>query len=182
MRGLTAMVYDTSLLDANEGIRFRGLSSPECQKVLTKVDQEPLPEALLWLLTTGKVPTAAETKGLIQELQHRAKHYPKHATEVLKSLPPSMHPMTQFSIGINALQTQSKFAAAYQDGVHKSKYWEYVFEDSLDLIAQLPRVAAEVYRNSYRKGSAVPLGKAGSLDWAANFSHMLGYDEPLFYE
>lgn len=40
-----------------QGIRFRGLSIPECQKVLpaAKPDGEPLPEGLLWLLLTGKV-------------------------------------------------------------------------------------------------------------------------------
>lgn len=41
----------------NQGIRFRGLSIPECQKVLpaAKPGGEPLPEGLLWLLLTGKV-------------------------------------------------------------------------------------------------------------------------------
>lgn len=40
-----------------QGIRFRGLSIPECQKVLpaAKPEGEPLPEGLLWLLLTGKV-------------------------------------------------------------------------------------------------------------------------------
>lgn len=40
-----------------QGIRFRGLSIPECQKLLpgAKPDGEPLPEGLLWLLLTGKV-------------------------------------------------------------------------------------------------------------------------------
>lgn len=40
-----------------QGIRFRGLSIPECQKVLpaAKPGGEPLPEGLLWLLLTGKV-------------------------------------------------------------------------------------------------------------------------------
>lgn len=40
-----------------QGIRFRGMSIPECQKVLpaAKPGGEPLPEGLLWLLLTGKV-------------------------------------------------------------------------------------------------------------------------------
>lgn len=44
-------------LDLCQGIRFRGLSIPECQKVLpgAKPGGEPLPEGLLWLLLTGKV-------------------------------------------------------------------------------------------------------------------------------
>lgn len=41
----------------HQGIRFRGLSIPECQKLLpgAKPGGEPLPEGLLWLLLTGKV-------------------------------------------------------------------------------------------------------------------------------
>lgn len=31
MRGIKGMVYETSLLDPEEGIRFRGYSIPECQ-------------------------------------------------------------------------------------------------------------------------------------------------------
>ncbi|KAJ0792790.1 putative citrate synthase [Helianthus annuus] len=57
MRGMTGLLWETSLLDPDEGIRFRGLSIPECQKVLpaAKPGGEPLPEGLLWLLLTGKV-------------------------------------------------------------------------------------------------------------------------------
>jgi hypothetical protein len=32
--------------------------------------------------------------------------------------------MTQFALGLQACQTESNFARAYSDGVHKSKYWE----------------------------------------------------------
>ena len=52
--------------------------------------------------------------------------------------------MTQFSVAIMALQTESKFAKAYAEGVHKTKYWEPVFEDTLDCIAKLPTVAAAI--------------------------------------
>jgi hypothetical protein len=40
-----------------QGIRFRGLSIPECQKKLPGAISggEPLPEGLLWLLITGEV-------------------------------------------------------------------------------------------------------------------------------
>ncbi len=44
------------------------------------------------------------------------------------------------------LQKDSKFAKAYNDGLHKSRYWEPCFEDSMDLIAKLPELAAMVYR------------------------------------
>lgn len=55
---LYILLLDVSLyLFPIQGIRFRGLSIPECQKVLPTAvkDGEPLPEGLLWLLLTGKV-------------------------------------------------------------------------------------------------------------------------------
>merc|ERR1739848_614436 len=59
MRGIKAMVWETSVLDAEEGIRFRGKTIPECQELLPSAIEggEPLPEALFWLLVTGEVPT-----------------------------------------------------------------------------------------------------------------------------
>ncbi len=57
---------ETSVLDSNEGIRFRGLSIPDCQRVLAKAEggAEPLPEGLFWLLVTGDVPTKEQVKSL----------------------------------------------------------------------------------------------------------------------
>lgn len=45
-RGIRSLVWEGSVLDAEEGIRFRGLTIPECQEVLPKAPggQEPLPE------------------------------------------------------------------------------------------------------------------------------------------
>ena len=56
MKGL---VYETSVLDPDEDIHFRGYSIPECQKLLPKAKggEEPLPEGLFWLLVTGQIPT-----------------------------------------------------------------------------------------------------------------------------
>eukprot|EP00889_Picochlorum_renovo_P007126 jgi/Picre1/34156/NNA_001631.t1 len=55
MRGIPGLYWETSLLDADEGIRFRGYSIPELQHSLpgAKEGGEPLPEGLLWLLFTG---------------------------------------------------------------------------------------------------------------------------------
>ena len=76
--------------------------------------------------------------------------------------------MTQFNIGINALQTESIFAKQYQEGLNKAKYWEPTYEDSLNLIARLPTIAAAVYRNTYKDGKLVQSDT--SLDWGANFA------------
>jgi citrate synthase len=89
--------------------------------------------------------------------------------------------MSQFSAAITACNTESVYAKAYSDGVHKSKYWEYVFEDSIRLIAKLPTIAATIYRNLYRDGSSIGAIDSNK-DWSANFTSMLGYDDPVFTE
>lgn len=43
---------------------------------------------------------------------------------MLDNFPTNLHPMSQFSAAITALNSESSFARAYSEGVHKSKYWE----------------------------------------------------------
>lgn len=181
MRDVKSMVYETSLLDSHEGIRFRGLSIPEVREKLPKAPggAEPLPEALLWLLLTGEIPTADQTRELSKELAARSK-VPEWVTALQRSLPKDMHPMTQFNIAINALQPESQFAKAYQNGVNKAKYWETTYEDTITLIAKLPGIASTIYRHSYKDGKLIPSDP--SLDWSANFAQMLGYKDPNFNE
>ncbi len=58
---------------------------------------------------------------------------------------------------------------------------QFVYEDSMDLIAKLPCVAAKIYRNLYREGSSI--GAIDSnLDWSHNFANMLGYSDSQFTE
>jgi citrate synthase len=76
---------------------------------------QPLPEGLLWLLLSGNVPTKAQVENLSENLRSRSK-LPDHVVSVLAAMPVGTHPMTQFSMAILALQPDSKFAKAYQDG------------------------------------------------------------------
>ncbi len=183
MRDICGLVYEPSLLDAQEGIRFRGLSIPECQQVLPKAPggTEMLPEAMFWLLLTGEVPTEKQTHALNHELQKRADPAAiATARKVIDALPQNCHPMTQFSTGVLALQHHSKFAAAYAAGkANKTNYWELAFEDSLDLIARSPTVAAMIYQR-ITTGKSDVAAIDPHLDWAANFSHQLGFKEKSF--
>jgi len=182
MRGMKGLVTETSVLDADEGIRFRGYTIPECQELLPKAPggAEPLPEGLFWLLVTGEIPTDAQVKSLSEDWASRAE-LPSHVVTMLNNFPSNLHPMAQFTAAITAMNSESKFAQAYSDGVHKSKYWEATFEDSMDLIAKLPVVAATIYNNLYRDG-APPCPIDTSKDWSYNFSEMIGYKDPMFTE
>lgn len=56
-----------------QGIRFHGLSIPDCQKLLPSSPggKEMTAESMLWLLMTGKVPTPEQSKQLSDELVER---------------------------------------------------------------------------------------------------------------
>jgi citrate synthase len=184
-RGVKCILWETSNLDSLEGIRFRGLTIPECQAVLPtysgKVgDGEPLLESLLWLLLTSQVPSKEQVDTLTAELHERSTTaLPDHVIPLLNSLPKDMHPMTQMTIGLNACQTASKFAQAYAQGVSKAEYHQHALEDVLTVIAVLPEIAATIYRNVYFDGVVT---KDLSLDYSGNFCRMLGYDNPSFDE
>lgn len=181
MRGIPGLITETSLLDSNEGIRFRGYSIPELREKLPKADggQEPCPEGLFYLMLVGEIPTD-EDAGHISAVWARRSHVPNHVFQVIEALPITTHPMTQFCAAVLALQTESKFAKAYNEGISKKEYWDYTYEDIMTLIARLPRVAAYIYRRKYKNGEHIQ--PDGMLDWSANFAHMLGFDNDGFKE
>jgi citrate synthase len=83
--------------------------------------------------------------------------------------------MAQFSLAVTALEHQSSFAKAYAKGMPKAQYWEHTFEDSMDLIAKLPTIAAKIYRNVYKDGKVAPVQK--DKDYGFNLANQLGFAE-----
>lgn len=181
MRGMIGLVTETSLLDPVDGIRFRGYSIPELQEKLPKAPDgsEPLPEGLFHLMLLGELPNEANVSEITSILQRRS-HVPSHVFTTIEAVPVSAHPMTQFVIGIMALQTESSFAKRYAAGMNKKDYWEATFDDSMALLARIPQVAAYIYRRKYKKGDQIQPN--GLLDWAGNFAHMMGFEDESFKE
>lgn len=181
MRGITGLVTETSLLDAQEGIRFRGYSIPELQQLLPKAPGggEPLPEGLFYLMLVGEMPTEEDANHITSVWQRRS-HVPTHVFQTIDALPISTHPMTMFVTGVMALQTESNFAKEYAKGINKKDYWNPVYDDAMDLIARLPRIAAYIYRRKYKNNEHIHPN--GLLDWAGNLAHMMGYDDESFKE
>lgn len=181
MRGITGLVTETSLLDAQEGIRFRGYSIPELQASLPKAPGggEPLPEGLFHLMLLGELPNQEDVETITNIWQRRS-HVPNHVFATIDALPITTHPMTMFVTGVMALQTESNFAKAYATGINKKDYWSPVFEDTMDLIARLPRIAAYIYRRKYKNNEHIHPN--GLLDWAGNLAHMMGYNDESFKE
>lgn len=186
MRGITGLLYETSLLDANEGIRFRGLTVEECRARLPKAPggDEPLPEGIFYLLLTGEVPTEAQVGEISEDWARRAEEnpLPTYLVDLLQqTLPKSVHPMSQLSLAINALQERSLFARAYRTGVmRKDAMWEYAFEDVNNIIAILPQLASLIYRSTFDRTAAA--ADPAVKDWAGRFAGQLGFSEPNFRE
>ena len=182
MRGMTGLVSETSLLDAQEGIRFRGYSIPELQEKLPKAPKghRAVAGRVVSSDVAGRI---AQTRMMYMTSRanwQRRSHVPNHVFAAIEALPVATHPMTQFVVAIMALQTESQFAKRYADGMNKKDYWDAVFDDSMDLIARLPRVAAYIYRRKYKEEDHIHPN--GLLDWAGNFAHMLGYEDETFKE
>jgi citrate synthase len=179
LKGVPGMVTETSKLDPEEGIRFKGYSIPELRDKLPKAPggNEPLPEGIFYLMLCGELPTYDDVNDVTNNWGRRA-IVPKHVFSVLDRLPISTHPMTQFNVGIMAMQTESVFSKEYKEGMNKKDYWSATYEDAMNLIARLPRVAAYIYRRTYHNDEHIEPDP--KLDWAANFAHMLGFDSDEF--
>ncbi|PKI85219.1 citrate (Si)-synthase [Malassezia vespertilionis] len=181
MRGLKCMLWEGSVLDSESGITFHGKSIPDTQKVLpTAADvghkgKEMLPESMLWLLLTAKVPTADEAKALSSELNQRGT-LPDYLNKIIDTFPKDLHPMTQFSAAVTALNMNSKFAAAYSQGVKKTEYWQSTLEDSIDLIAKLPAIASRIYYNVFGLGDGVQKIDP-NMDLIENFTTQIGFGD-----
>jgi citrate synthase len=176
-RGVKSLVTDISYLDPNEGIRFRGYTIPETLEKLEKVPGGEMPyvEGFLYLLLTGDIPTREDTEAVAAEFKHRAQ-VPEYVNDVLRALPRDTHPMTMFSAAILSMQRDSIFVQRYNEGLSKMDLWDPTYEDALNLLARLPRIAATIFRMKYR--ADIHIAPDPTLDMGGNFAHMMGIGKP----
>ncbi|MCK4829359.1 citrate (Si)-synthase, eukaryotic [bacterium] len=181
VRGVKCLVCDTSNLDPMEGIRFRGYTIPELCEKLPKAlgGKQPLPEGLFYLLLFGELPSENDVKEITEEWQQRSK-LPDYLVKILDSFPTDMHPMTQFSGGILALQKDSIFSKKYREGISKYDLWDPMYEDTMNLLAKLPAIASYIYRKTYKNNKHIKADP--KLDWGANFAYMMGVANPEYKE
>jgi citrate synthase len=174
MRDIKSMVTDVSFVDPATGIKFRGMAIPEVLAKLPKPRGAKIPYvgSLYYLLMTGEIPNRAQAEEVEQEWAKRAL-VPDYVFKMIRSMPNDTHPMVLFSQAVLALQSGSKFAAAYHAGVKKDTYWESTLEDSMDLTAKLPVIAAFIYRLKYFGETKKPKYNARQ-DYGTNFARMMG--------
>jgi citrate synthase len=172
MRDIKSLLTDVSFVDPAEGIRFRGMSIPELLKKLPKArgGKMPLVGGLYYLLMIGEVPTKEQAMEVEAEWAKRA-DVPDYVFKMIKSMPKETHPMTLFSQAVLALQNNSVFAQRYHS-MKKDVYWEAALEDSLDLTAKLPVIAAYIYRMKYFGENKKPKYNP-KQDYGLNFARMM---------
>lgn len=179
MRGVKGLVTDISSVDPGEGIRLRGYTIPELIVKLPKPPGAEMPYVggLYYLLLTGEVPTLEEAQAVEAEWNARSQ-VPGYVFDALSAMPDGTQAMTLFSLAILAMQKESVFTKAYETGMRKDEYWEYTLEDSLNLTAKLPAIAAYIYNKL--QGKDVRASAQPDLDWAGNFGKLLGVSDPDF--
>jgi len=180
MRDIKSLLTDVSFVDPAEGIRFRGMSIPEVLKKLPKArgGKMPLVGGLYYLLMIGEVPTKEQAMEVEAEWAKRS-DVPDYVFKMLKSMPKETHPMTLFSQAVLSLQNGSVFANKYHS-MKKDVYWEAALEDSLNLTAKLPLIAAYIYRMKYFGESKKPKFNA-KQDYGMNFARMMKVSDKKGY-
>ncbi len=173
MRSVKGLVTDISYVDPGEGIRFRGYTIPEVLEILPKPAGSRMPYVggLYYLFLIGKVPSEGQAIEIETEWKARSA-IPSFVFDVLKSMPRDSHPMMLFSTAILALQHESVFTRRYREGMTRDEYWQPMLEDSLNLTAKLPSIAAYIYSLKYKSGEFIEPSR--DLDWGANFAYMMG--------
>ncbi|MGD1006137.1 MAG: citrate (Si)-synthase [Ignavibacteriaceae bacterium] len=166
MRGVRALICDTSRVPQDEGLIVRGM---HLSKLVDKT-----PEEIYFLLLTGDLPAKDELYSFSNDLKSR-KQVPGYVWDLLKAMPKDSHPMAMLNTAILVMQKESLFAVEYGIGIHKDDHWKSSLEDALNLVARLPAIAAGIYRLKFKKGDIIPSDPA--MDLTGDYVHMLGFSD-----
>ncbi|XP_017076772.2 probable citrate synthase 2, mitochondrial isoform X1 [Drosophila eugracilis] len=183
MRGLPLLYCDTSSLDKEKGISYRGkLLKDVCAKLprVKEGSQEGTPEGCFFLLTTGSMPKKKEAEEVTKEWLKRGK-VPPYCLKMIDAMDKRIHPMAQLCAACSCLNPHSKFLEAYNKGAKRADYWKFIYEDAMNLCAMLPTVAAVIYNNVFKNGEGCR-DLDQEQDWSGNYCQMLGLPDKDFID
>ncbi|WP_106584430.1 citrate synthase [Murinocardiopsis flavida] len=156
---------DITYIDGDAGIlRYRGYPIEQLATQSSFVE-------VCYLLIHGELPTSDQLAAFNDELR-RHSAVPSGLRLLVDTCPGSGHPMASLSIAASGL------AAFHTDNADPEDP-DQVETATAQLIAQLPKVAARLYRNSTGKES---ISSDLSLGYVENFLHMLFGDEDFDQE
>ena len=173
MRGVRALICDTSRVPKDEGLIIRGTH------LKNLINQTP--EEIFYLLLTGELPNKEELSEFSSEIKKR-KEVPGYVWNVLKNMPEDSHPMTMFNTALLVMQRESVFSKEYDSGIKKEDYWKPTLEDALNIVAKLPAISAGIYRMRFNKGEIIQ--PKPESDLSGDYAHMLGkeFETEDFYD
>jgi citrate synthase len=166
MRGVRALICDTSRVPQDKGLIVRGMPLAEL------VNRTP--EEVYFLMLTGDLPTKEELNSFCDDLKSRKK-VPGYVWNLLKAMPKDSHPMAMLNTAILSMQKESLFAVEYDIGIKKEDHWKSALEDALNLVSKLPAIAAGIYRMKFNKGEII--APDPHMDLTGDFVHMLGVSD-----
>ncbi|XP_058810865.1 citrate synthase, mitochondrial-like [Phymastichus coffea] len=190
--GVDALIRETSEVDSQSGVKYRGLSIPELFNLLPRRGNSPSPEAVFWLLLTGDVPTCEQTESLVADWAERREKrknwwWSESSSEsggvvgnVLRALPDNVPPVGRLAIALTALDADQHYKRALRTGAMSYTYWEHIYEDSMELLASLPAIVALVGSNNQSRPT--PLTLLRKTDWADFFLDCLHNSRDTFTE
>lgn len=181
IRGVPIQVSDISYVDPEKGVRYQGYTVDECINLLPNPENSRFPYigGLYYLLMTGELSTVARAVEIEEDWRARSE-VPEVVFNVIDAFPDGAAAMAMFSAALLSMSSGSKFAAQYAGGMDKKEHWIPMLDDSMDLIARAPEICAYIYNKKYRNHEHIKPDPG--LDYAANFAHMVGLDDPQVYD
>ncbi|MFA5026031.1 MAG: citrate (Si)-synthase [Candidatus Shapirobacteria bacterium] len=182
IKNIDLLVSDISYADVEKGLCLRGYSIPEVLNRLPKPKGINMPYigGLYYLLMTGNFPTKSQAQVIEKDWSLRASQIPDYIFKMLSIMPRDTHPMTLLSQAVLALQNTSSFERTYRLEINKKSSWESALDDSLDLTAKLPVIAAYIYQLKYSNNVEIPQYNS-QLDYAHNLARMMNVSDEEAY-
>lgn len=166
--------WETSIVERNNEIKFRGYSLKELERALpiSKYNTNITPEAMLWLLLSDSLPNEKNILNLQNELLFRS-YLPEEIDDFIKKSCKNTNPLTILSQCLLLCKPQSRYGLAVNNfKTSESDLWEYLYEDSLEIISLLPIIVASIYRKKYHDDYE-PITYSSSNDYTTNFMQMM---------
>ena len=155
LRGIPVGTCRTSFVTPTEGVHYCGYPIKEL------VDFSP--EDIIYLLFNKELPTSDQSSAFKADLAVRG-HVPSGLANVLQTLPKDGHPMDWLSVGIQTLGM-----------LETTDNWR---EDSLNLIARMPRLMGLIFRYREGRGEDIAVDDT-SKSLVQRFVDTVGVDEHL---
>ncbi|XP_020723534.1 citrate synthase, mitochondrial isoform X1 [Bombus terrestris] len=158
LNGVNTMVRETSEIDPKYGIRYRGLTIPEVVTLLPREGKSPSAESVFWLLLTGDVPTQEQTASLIADWSARREKKKDWWSgpgggivgSVLQTLPKTTSPLGKLSVALTVFDSRNHMNEALKNGALSYTHWEYMYEDSMELLATLPAIVGLIAKGELK--------------------------------